>query len=255
MNSLLLLNRKRKYSGFSLVEVIIAASMTMVVVTIAGIGVAAMTRSNIKSDLESNIQTTTNMAMEFIAGEARASHSVETDVSKVSSYPKPTNGIPVLVLKLKKPNQSDPDTYIVYYVAPLTDSRPKWLIGQSGDIALYRFGPPFDRSGNGDYDATKINDTSTWGNPVVLMDSLSPDALTTNSDAVTAKTNCASPKTFLVAKNASNQELEGFYACVDESKRLAQLNAVAQAKPTKLADEAQPIEYKVSTQVFVRSGG
>lgn len=224
-----------KSSGFTLLEVLLASSMTLITVMIAGFGVVTMTRVNIKNDLESSLQNTTNRAMEFISGELRRSETIITNPTELStamaaiSYSLPADAEPILVTKLNSGET------IVYFTAQADTSKP-WMMGTDENIALYRWGPQPDLGG--DYS------TEPWGKPVVMMDSLSTDVLPNSS-----RSDCEGDGGSFLAHQSGSGDLEGFYVCVSSNNRLAAIHAVASSK---LAGN-KAIEYAVDTHAFARS--
>ncbi|MEI6442434.1 MAG: hypothetical protein WCO29_04740 [Nostocales cyanobacterium ELA583] len=64
--------------GFTLLELIVAASITLAVLTIAGIGIVALLKQNKTAISESDRRANLNRALDFISNEVRMAKSINT---------------------------------------------------------------------------------------------------------------------------------------------------------------------------------
>lgn len=206
-------------SGYTLTELIIGASISVVVIGAAGMGLMNMLQGNKTSTAEGDRISEVNRSLEFISDEVRRAEKIETA---------PTADLPsgfydsgkevVLALDLPDLGQKNADTddKVIYYVRPKPDNT--WL----GPNVIYRYGPPLDTSG-GSY---------TDGNWV-------EQALIDRINAQTLTPTCDNNETAIAA--------EGFAACVDNGQKVAQIFVNGQF----LDDGGNT--YQADVQVYARA--
>ncbi len=205
--------------GYTLLELLIAASLIGVVVSVAGYAMVLSITKNQKSSANSTISYNINRAAEFIQEEIRAANYVESNVaaavSSISGFTLPTGATPILIL-----SSSGGDS-IVYYTQ--TASKP-WV----GPNAIYRWGYPLDADGR--YDTTK---------------SPSSEILVDNVDNRAATPQC--PTGWQSTTSSSNTN-RGFSACV-RNNRLVEFSLNA----TVTQAVGATMNYGTQTSSYARS--
>jgi hypothetical protein len=150
-------------SGFTLMELMVAATLTTAVISAAGYGVASMVSTSTASNSRSERRAELSRSNDFIATEIREGSGLVTDFSTatttdlVASYTGKVTGAVTKVLMVKPPTGSTP---IVYFVATPTTGSAK------GPRALYRWGPAFNNDGT-------YSSTAPWVSEV-LVDQIQP---------------------------------------------------------------------------------
>lgn len=217
-------------SGFTLVELLLASMLTLVVVTITGMAVAQMTQSNVKANLESQMQYNLNRSVEFVSNEIRNAQTIETNPATYAASV-PSGATPILVLQI--PTSVNPSGKpIIYYTMATNKSTYPWLLG---NLALYRWGPAIGSDGN--YDKT-----AAWEHAPII-DMLSDKAKPTTES-------CATGEKEVSAKiPGTTADAEGFYVCL-VGDRLAKLHAISNIYSDRLSDT---VTKRVDTQAFARS--
>ncbi len=219
--------------GYSLVELLVAASLSVIVVGATGFGLQASLQANQKASANSTTLGRLNQVNEFMSDEIRAAIKVELDAAYAidnkspsfqANLPLPKNQIvPVLALQMPGVFQR-----IIYYVGQPSSDR-------LGPKVLYRWGPMFD--GSGDYKADQVENPNVWTHTPLA------DLLAT---AVIANPGC--PSSDWQANPPVNAP--GFYTCVNSTNaRLVELNMTASV--TRVT--GSPITKSMKTMVFVRS--
>ncbi|MEA5508557.1 hypothetical protein VB715_02145 [Crocosphaera sp. UHCC 0190] len=187
-------------SGFTLMELLVAASLTLVVVSAAGYGMVVITRENRIAIAANDTQYNVNRAADFITEEMKAASAVRTDVSSGLPTDFAPTGTYQVILAIDTPSLAQP---IIYYLKSPPDSP---LLGTN---AIYRWGPTLQA--NGSYG-------TTW-NHEPLID-LIPDA--------PQNTNCAtSGMTKIPSTNP-----KGFFVCVSDDQKNAELHISTSAVNT-----------------------
>ena len=117
-------------AGFTLVELLVATSITTVALSLAGIGLVAIMQYQQKTAIEVAQRTNLNRALEFIADEVRMSKMVSTPTT--NELPNVSCGTVTGVLKLNLPLDS---STVIYYIHNLSGcSNTIWL----KPTAIYR---------------------------------------------------------------------------------------------------------------------
>ncbi|MGK7932782.1 MAG: hypothetical protein AB4041_15305 [Microcystaceae cyanobacterium] len=192
IRQILNLDRSQLIRGYTLFELLIAGSLTSLIISSSGLGWLGMVNLNQKSKAQSSISYNVNRAAEFIQEEIKTSAEIAPDavsaVTSITGFTLPTNATPVLVLTTTEGD------HIVYYTQPV--SQP-WV----GPNGIYRWGYPLDENGN--YDTTQ---------------SPSSELLIDNIDNSPTTVICPSGW-----QSSTTNSLNGFYACT-QGTQLAQLN-------------------------------
>jgi prepilin-type N-terminal cleavage/methylation domain-containing protein len=95
--------------GFTLVELLIAMSLTSVMLTLAGYGVTTILHANRQSESEISRRANLNRSLDFMADEIRMAKAIA--VPAANAIPAPTCGTVTGVLDLTMPD----DSHIIYY--------------------------------------------------------------------------------------------------------------------------------------------
>jgi type II secretory pathway pseudopilin PulG len=219
-------------AGFSLIEVILGSLLTIMVVTVAGVGLVNMSRSNLRNSADSELINNLNRASDFISDELRQAQQVETG-SGINTTNVPANTIPAgstIILGIVNPQF--PTNRIIYYTnTPRTQDR---LLGPR---VLYRYGP--DLLANGTYN------TASWG--ISSVADLIPNA--NDTDLTNALKSCDSGWT----RTPTNLgDTDGFFVCTNGSTRVnVRLNA--KVPLTTGNSDRDRVLYSTDTSVFTRS--
>lgn len=131
---------KRTLQGFTLPELLIAATISLGVVSLGGFGLVSLLSSSQVANAQNERRTELNRSLEFISAEVREADTIEKDASAAtlpSGFTLPADGENVLML-YPEGNSSTP---IIYYVASPTDNTWK------GPKVVYRWGPQFNDDG------------------------------------------------------------------------------------------------------------
>jgi type II secretory pathway pseudopilin PulG len=227
LRHLLKTSSKSLVKGFTIVELLIAASLTSMVIGVAGYALLNMITLNTKARADSTLAYDVNRSVEFISEEIKTAQEVKPDAaaaaSEITDFSLPSDAPPILVLPLNNGKN------VVYYSQPA--SKP-W----GGDQVVKRWGPDFDE--NGDYDDSTLNTPSAWSHSV-LMDYV--------SDQTVDKDQC--PVNWQMTHNDATR---GFYACVPTTgatTSLVQLGMMADA-PHVVGSSSL---YAAQTNVYTRS--
>ncbi|MDG2990257.1 type II secretion system GspH family protein [Candidatus Synechococcus calcipolaris G9] len=100
--------------GFTLTELILAASMTGVIVTLAGFGMVAMMQKDRQVEEQATIRMNLSRALDFISDDIRSGLSVSTTAP--AGWTVPANYQLILYIEKPNPNLNDPGvTGVAYY--------------------------------------------------------------------------------------------------------------------------------------------
>jgi type II secretory pathway pseudopilin PulG len=252
-----LLKNLRKNSpaaGFTIVEVLVAAMLTMIVMGIAGTGLVNMLRSNYKASAASEVRNNVDRTVEFISDEVRRAEFIADELSKIDSTAKTAieakGGKVVLAIRL--PEYSD---QIIYYTKAASNP---WY----GPRVLYRYGPPlaadgkFDRTG-----VTPVGDkytSSNWTHSP-LVDLLVGENQVTDKDCDPFRNNEKPdndrsndpPGWKMLPEDGTNptmmEKLDGFFVCVKGKLVMLRLNsAVSLTTKEKVTSQVDTTVYGLS---------
>ncbi len=229
-----------RQAGFSVTEVLLASSMMLIAISVSGIGVTNLLRSNYRANAGTEIQNNLNRTLEFVSDEVRRARIIAPTEANIVTTKVPqaraAGARPVLAFQIPDPNNPSqllPDQ-IVYYTqnSQTGDSL-------TGPRVLWRYGPNLDANGNYITPA----DITTWiRSPVTDM-----LAATANNPNF-----CDDHEGFeLIA--ADPGDVDGFYVCVRDGGSQVILNANAEVNLTTGDTDKDKVKYSVSTRVSPRA--
>lgn len=206
--------------GFTLPELLVAATISLGVVSLGGFGLVSILTSSQVTNAQNERRMELNRALEFISAEVRQSEKIEKDVAaaaKLSDFTKnlPTGAQPTLMVYPESGG-----TPIVYYVAPSLNNT--WR----GPKVVYRWGPRIDN--NGSY--LDANTPSDWTHEPLI------DLIEENGVLPT----CSS--------GWSGNGTAGFFACVNDTGNIAEL--YQQGRVVKNLGSSET--YQVNTTTVTR---
>lgn len=232
-------------TGFTLLELLLASSLTLLVVSMTGWGMFVMLRENVAVSGSSDVQNNLNRAVDFMADEVKSASSIYRDmapaITAASAATSPSTAFSatgktiVLALDLGL-------TYPVIYYFQTPSSSDPWF----GPRVLYRWGPGFLASGA--Y-------TTTWGNEA-LVDMIA-SAADSGAGCPSSSYSLPTATGSTVASNTSP-----VFACVDATGKSVEINAFAsledQLAARGLARNSDSrftnkAKYSAQTLVYARS--
>ncbi|MFN4850525.1 type II secretion system protein J, partial [Microcystis sp.] len=220
-----------RQAGFTITEVLLASSMMVIVISVAGIGVINLLRSDYRANADSEIQNNLNRTLEFVSDEVRRAKIIPDSEAAIMTDKLPEGARAVLafqILNPSNPGQFLPNQLVYYTTSPGPES------SLTGPRILWRYGPNLDANGN--YDIT-----SSWQHSPVT-DMLAEDAVNPN---------CPTDFNRIPANPSS---ADGFYTCVRTGGDQVILNANAQVEMTTLtAGKRDKVDYAASTRVATRA--
>ena len=216
-----------RQAGFTITEVLLASSMMVIVISVAGIGVINLLRSDYRANADSEIQNNLNRTLEFVSDEVRRARIIADSETAITSTQVPTGARAVLAFQIPDPNnpgQAPLNEQIVYYTKGPENSL-------TGPRVLWRYGPDLDANGN-------YNINSWQHSPV-----------TDRLAAAASNPNCPTGFTRIPALG----NVDDFYACVRNGGRQVILNANAEVNLTTGDTDKDKVNYSVSTRVSPRA--
>lgn len=137
-----LIQRQHNLRGFTLPELLIAATISLGVVSLGGFGLISILSSSQVANAQNERRIELNRSLEFVSAEVRQADTIEKDASAPtlpSDFPFPSIDKDKLVLMLYP--ESSSSTPIIYYVdSPIGNI---W----KGPKVVYRWGPEFNNDG------------------------------------------------------------------------------------------------------------
>ncbi|CAO5060717.1 Type II secretion system protein J [Microcystis aeruginosa] len=224
-----------RQAGFTITEVLLASSMMVIVISVAGDAVINLLRSNYRANAGAEIENNLNRTLEFVSDEVRRARIIADKEADIVMTQVPTGARAVLAFQIPNPNnpgQTLPNQ-IVYYTKSPENSL-------TGPRVLWRYGPDLDANGNYITPA----DITTWiRSPVTDM-----LAATANNPNF-----CDDHEGFeLIA--ADPGDVDGFFACVRNGGGQVILNANAEVEMTTVTNgNRDKVKYSVSTRVSPRA--
>lgn len=218
-----------RQAGFSVTEVLLASLMMLIAISVAGIGLTNLLRSNYRANAGTEIQNNLNRTLEFVSDEVRRAKTIADSETAIQRDGLPEGSRAVLAFQIPNPNDlSQPlPNQIVYYTQ---NSRTQdSLTG----LVLWRYGPSLDEDGNYDYDIT-----SPWQTSPVT------DMLASAAN----NPNCPTGFTRIPADT-----VDGFFTCIRAGGGQVILNANAQVNLTTGDTDKDKVKYSVSTRVSPRA--
>ena len=201
-NLLKSLKTPQSSAGYTLTELLIAASATLVVVGAASFGLFSILQGNTATKTQVEIRKGFHRGLDFISDEVRRAKTIDSDASGILGFD-PKDKTVVMVLNIPG------DKNAIYYLK--SNAGTDWL----GPQVLYRWGPPFKEDGS--YGTGK--NTS--------------EALIDQVDGTASNPSCQTGWSASPSSGAT-----GFYACIDPDEKMAQLYLNAKFKP----DDSDPYQ-------------
>ena len=226
-----------RQAGFSVTEVLLASSMMLIAISVSGIGVTNLLRSNYRANAGTEIQNNLNRTLEFVSDDLRRARIIAETEDAITSTKVPTGARAVLAFQISDPNnpgQAPLSEQIVYYTQN----------SQTGDsltgLVLWRYGPSLDEDGN----YITPDNIATW-QPSPVTDMLAAPAPAPDDIC---------PEGFnLIAVNP-NPVVDGFFTCVRAGGGQVILNANAEVEMTTVTNgNRDKVDYSVSTRVSPRA--
>lgn len=215
-----------RQAGFTITEVLLASSMMVIVISVAGDAVINLLRSNYRANAGAEIENNLNRTLEFVSDEVRRARIIADKEADIVMTQVPTGARAVLAFQIPNPNnpgQTLPNQ-IVYYTKGPENSL-------TGPRVLWRYGPDLDANGN-------YNINSWQHSPV-----------TDRLAAAASNPNCPTGFTRIPALG----NVDDFYACVRNGGRQVILNANAEVNLTTGDTDKDKVNYSVSTRVSPRA--
>lgn len=211
-------------AGFTLTELLIAASITSIVVGGAGWGIVNIVGANQTASAQTESRMELNRALDFMAEEVRQASTVNNVSAPVASKPSSSiamTGTVQSILVLQIPGVAEP---VVYHILEPKDSA--WL----GPRVLYRWGPNLKDDGTYSDPDNSLN----WQNRLLV-------------DRITDQTKKDSCGGWTPSPNLGDRK--GFYACVDSKRKIAALYLLGNLPNV----DNKLIEPQVTSKVFARA--
>jgi hypothetical protein len=230
--------RSRTTAGMMLTEVLVASSLMLIVVSVAGNGMVQFLRSNYKANVDSELRNNASRTLEFISNEVRRARIIADFPARITSTRIPIGGRAVLAFQI--PDPADPSQplpeQVVYFVQ-------NWVNPWLGPRVLWRFGPTLDSEGN----YLTPAETSTWvATPV--MDMVVDE--TNNTARLGCDPNTNSPVAGWQRFPAADSQVEGIYSCVKNGGSQVMLAANVGAELSTNGSSNYALSTKVSTRVI-----
>jgi type II secretory pathway component PulJ len=221
-----------RQAGFSVTEVLLASLMMLIAISVSGIGVTNLLRSNYRANAGTEIQNNLNRTLEFVSDDLRRARIIADSEAAITSTQVPTGARAVLAFQISDPNnpgQAPLNEQIVYYTQN----------SQTGDsltgLVLWRYGPNLDENGN----YITPEDIDSW----------IPSPVTDMLAAAANNPNCPTGFTRIPADT-----VDGFYACIRAGGGQVILNANAEVEMTTVTNgNRDKVDYSVSTRVSPRA--
>jgi hypothetical protein len=201
MKNYLNLLKKNTKSGYTLVELILAAVVTVLVISAAGMGVVLMTQKNMIASADGDVKYNLGRAVDFMSEEVKTASLIRSSAGSINATDFSSTGKTV-VLAIRVPGVSQD---IIYYTqAP---GNP-WL----GNVGIHRWGPALDSSGA----YTNATTPSAWTGQL-LVDLIA-------SAQASGDGGCPSGWTALPSTTV------GFFACVNSTNKMVEIHAAASSQ-------------------------
>lgn len=202
-------SKVQNIKGFTLSEILIAAFLSSIVLSVSGWGVVSTLGASKASSSQSARRMEMDRSLEFIATEIQQAIKVNEDTTSNPSAPNPdidTASMQV-VFRLTIPGLTQP---VIYYIAAPRQLNRPWI----GPNVVYRWGPLMEDDGA--Y-------TGNWAH-LPLIDSIedSNASFDTKATSLNCPEDPARPGSRWVA-TPRNANATGFYGCVDPTNRIARI--------------------------------
>jgi prepilin-type N-terminal cleavage/methylation domain-containing protein len=232
----------KKDWGFTLIEIMLALSITGIVLTLAGGGLFALMNADRRSQIETTDRLELEQALSFISDEIKMSQQIATSLpiksNSESSKFKPASGStdiqPILILNpASSSGLIDP---IIYYLAN-PPKRSVWV----GSRVIYRWGPTLLQNGN--YSDGHGHDLATiaGGSAVEYYNEVVVDRI---GDRISTEPNSSCDNGYDLAVPTVIDRL-GFYTCIATDRKSVKLWL---HKQSDLSTKSRSINALVSTR-------
>ena len=205
--------------GFTLVELLVAISITGLVISLAGSGLYTLMKANQRSQIETADRLELEQALAFITDEIKMSREIKTDstfdkTNKIKFNPASGSSRVEPILLLYPGENSELINPIVYYLADPPNSSV-W----AGARVIYRWGPTLKQNGN--YSDGNGKDVTLLppNSPVEYYNEVLVDRISSVAPAQ-AKISCET--SYSDAAPLLSKRL-GFYACIAPDKKSVKL--------------------------------
>jgi prepilin-type N-terminal cleavage/methylation domain-containing protein len=234
-------NIRRKDSGFTLVELLLALAITGLVMSLAGSGLYALMQANDRSQSETMDRLELEQALAFTTDEIKMSRQIEinipTPAAKIPGFQSASGSSNIQAILVLVPTATSRlDKPIVYYLADPPNSSV-WL----GPRVIYRWGPTLLQNGN--YSDGNGHDVATLApnSPVQYYNEVLVDRM---SDVAAAQANIPCETSYsYAAPTVSNRS--GFYACISPDRQSVKL---WMSKQSKIENQTRSIHSLVVTR-------
>ncbi|QYX29829.1 PulJ/GspJ family protein [Sphaerospermopsis torques-reginae] len=203
--------------GFTLIEILVAAAIMSIVVTLAGTAFVALLQQNQKAKAESDRRTNLNRALDYIANDIRMAKTIES----TTGLTLPSGATGVLKLTIPNPDPAVSTPYhVIYYIS-------NSLTGWESPRSIMRF--------------QASNDTTTTV----------PDPTTDNLlvDGIEAPSSFSCP-------SGTQSGGNGFYACISSTapsaNKSAEVFLYGKIKSNNISSDTTP-PYLARTRVYTRA--
>jgi len=249
-NYLKIINAHKSSAGFTLIELMVAASISTVVIAVGGYGLVSIMGANKRAEDQNLRRVELNRALDFMADEVKMAQSIAIDpnvnVSTIApDFPSTchvTNDeidCP-LILQIpgvdETPNANNiKNQRVVYYVQSPPKNSP-WL----GPRVIYRWGPDFKADGT----YSNPDNPDNWISKP-LVDRIEGNLASPNSNCPTGW-----------SPNLTADDRDSFYACVQPTAtgsatgRVAEIFLLGEVKGTYGSSAPHQV---VRTRAFARS--
>ncbi|MFM7905841.1 MAG: type II secretion system protein J, partial [Microcystis sp.] len=89
-----------RQAGFTITEVLLASSMMLIAISVSGIGVTNLLRSNYRANAGTEIQNNLNRTLEFVSDEVRRAKIIADSEAAITSTQVPTGARAVLAFQI-----------------------------------------------------------------------------------------------------------------------------------------------------------
>jgi type II secretory pathway component PulJ len=229
-----------RQAGFTITEVLLASSMMLIAISVSGIGVTNLLRSNYRANAGTEIQNNLNRTLEFVSDDLRRARIIADSEAAITSTQVPTGARAVLAFQISDPNnpgQAPLSEQIVYYTKGPENSL-------TGPRVLWRYGPDLDANGNYNINSWQHSPvTDRLADATNNLERFNCDPFQTDIEIPTGWKRIP----------AVRGEVEGFYVCVRDGGNQVILNANAEVNLTTGDTDKDKVKYSVSTRVSPRA--
>jgi prepilin-type N-terminal cleavage/methylation domain-containing protein len=233
---------KGEVRGFTLIEIMLALSVTGIVLTLAGAGLFSLMNADRRSQIETTDRLELEQALSFISDEIKMSQQIATSLpikgNSESSKFKPASGssdIQSILILNPSPSSGLTDPIIYYLAKP--PKRSVWV----GSRVIYRWGPTLLQNGN--YSNGRGQDISTIvrGSAVEYYNEVVLDRM---SDRISTEPNSSCDNGYdLTVPNPVDRL--GFYTCIATDRKSVKL---WMHKQLNQSGKSQSVNALVSTR-------